>query len=86
MTFHWLARAQEDYLLLPAQIKRKAKKTFRFLEQNPWHPSLHIEKIDIKRNIWSGRIDQSYRFTFQWIAGGVLIRRMGAHQDAYRNP
>lgn len=86
MIFQWLSVAKEDYLSLPKPIQKKADKAIHFFEQNPWHPSLHVEKIDSERNIWSGRIDRGYRFTFQWIQGGILLRRMGSHQDAYRHP
>ncbi len=57
-----------------------------FLEKNPRHPSLNLEKIDFKRDIWSGRVDRNYRFTFQWISGGIRLRKVGSHQTAYRSP
>ncbi|HAH07898.1 MAG TPA: hypothetical protein DCM05_15470 [Elusimicrobia bacterium] len=86
MIFEWLPSAKEDYLSLPEAARRKADKAFLLFQKDPRHPSLHVEKIDTVRGIWSLRIDRGYRLTFQWIRGGILIRRMGVHQDAYRRP
>jgi len=86
MNFNWLPSAKGDYRSLPNAIRRKADKAFVLFEQNSWHPSLHVEKVDSGRGIWSFRIDLNYRLTFQWIQGGILIRRMGHHQEAYRRP
>ncbi|MBI5243212.1 MAG: hypothetical protein HY922_05920 [Elusimicrobia bacterium] len=86
MIFEWLPAAKKDYLWLPKPIRAKADKAFRLFERNPWHPSLHTEKVDPIREIWSARIDKNYRLTFQWVRGGVLIRRIGSHQKAYRKP
>lgn len=74
------------YQDLPEKIRKKATKALLLLEANPRHPSLNLEKIDVERNIWSGRVDRSYRFTFQWISGGIYLRVVGIHQDVYRRP
>jgi mRNA-degrading endonuclease RelE of RelBE toxin-antitoxin system len=79
-------RFQQAYAGLPEAIKKKAKKAILLLEMNPRHPSLNLEKIDHERGIWSGRVDRSYRFTFQWVPGGMRLRQVGAHEQAYRTP
>ncbi|MFN0117936.1 MAG: hypothetical protein ACKVQC_06570 [Elusimicrobiota bacterium] len=84
MIFRWFDEAKEDYQALPSHIQKKARKLFRLLEENPWHPSLHVEKINEARNIWSARIDQNYRMTFHWVNNVIQVRRMGTHQNAYR--
>ena len=86
MIFEFSPRFQKAYRELPDFIKKKLKKAIDLMEANPRHPSLHLEKIDFERDIWSGRVDQNYRFTFQWIAGGVRLRQVGSHGRAYRNP
>ena len=77
---------ERDYRDLPERVQKKVDKALRLLESNPRHPSLNLEKIDSARDIWSGRVDRNYRFTFQWIPGGMRLRKVGAHQDAYRSP
>lgn len=86
MIIQWSVKAKKDYQALPGAIQVKTDKAFRLFAQNSWHPSLHVEKIDHKRSIYSARIDRNYRFTFQWIRGGIFVRRMGSHEKAYRKP
>ena len=86
MIIRWTDRTKEDYRALPGAIQDKADKAFRLFRDNPRHPSLHAEKIDHKKDIWSARIDLNYRFTFQWIHDGIFIRRIASHREAYRRP
>ena len=71
---------------LPKSLRKKVDKALILLEANPRHPSLHLEKIDAGKSIWSGRVDRGYRFTFQWVPNGILLRKLGAHDAAYRHP
>lgn len=86
MTVEWSPQFEADYLRLPEPIKRKVRKALYLFERHPSHPSLQIEKIDRTREIWSGRVDRANRFTFRWQPGGVLLRRVGPHDRAYRHP
>ena len=86
MIFEFGDHFKECYRDLPLDVRKKTDKALRLFELNPRHPSLHTEKIDFSRDIWSGRIDRNYRFTFQWIPGGIRLRNLGSHQDAYRKP
>jgi mRNA-degrading endonuclease RelE of RelBE toxin-antitoxin system len=80
------SRFHKAYANLPGAIQKKVKKAILLLERDPRHPSLNLEKIDHERGIWSGRVDRSYRFTFQWMPGGLRLRQVGAHEQAYRAP
>lgn len=53
---------------LPLTIQRKAAtKTDRF-KSNPFHPSLHTEKLHPKHHeVWSFRVDQAYRIIFKML-------------------
>jgi mRNA-degrading endonuclease RelE of RelBE toxin-antitoxin system len=86
MIFEFTAVFKEDYQNLPHNMRKKMDKVFYLLEKSTRHPSLNLEKIDSVRNIWSGRVDRGYRFTFQWIPGGMRLRKVGTHQDAYCKP
>ncbi|OGS05467.1 MAG: hypothetical protein A3G41_07700 [Elusimicrobia bacterium RIFCSPLOWO2_12_FULL_59_9] len=86
MIFQRAERFVEAYDALPTFIRKKVEKALLLFEQNPRHPSLHVEKIDFARNIWSARVDLNHRFTFQWISGGIHLRNVGTHQAAYRKP
>ena len=86
MNFEFSEHFKECYRALPKEIQKKVDKAIRLMEANSRHPSLNLEKIDFARDIWSGRVDRNYRFTFQWIPGGVRLRKVGGHQQAYRRP
>lgn len=51
---------------LPNPIKEKVTKTFALFRENPQHPSLGVKKMKKHQSIWEGRIDDFYRFTFEY--------------------
>lgn len=59
------------YRHLPSSIRKKAEKQETLFRQNPFHPSLHTEKLEPKgKQVWSFRIDRSYRILFKFVEGG----------------
>ena len=70
---------------LPKNIQRKVAKAFKLFQDNPQHPSLRIKKIKGIENIWEGRIDDFYRFTFEYLKDAetdetiCLFRNIGRH-------
>ena len=46
------------YHRLPQEIRQLADKNFELLKANPYHPSLHFEKIG---TLWSARVGSGYR-------------------------
>jgi len=76
---------EEDYAALPGMIQGMANRRLRLLLQNPRHPSNRIKKMQDPREIWEGRITQSYRFTFQIQGDMYVLRRIGTH-DILRRP
>ena len=54
-----------DYRKLPQRLQQTTDKQLRLLLSNPKHPSLNIKKMQDSRDIWEGRVTESYRFTFQ---------------------
>jgi hypothetical protein len=56
-----------------------------FLLSNPEHLSLNVKRMKDPREIWEGRVTQSYRFTFQITADSYIMRRVGTH-DVLTNP
>lgn len=75
-------RAYRD---LPERIKRLTDKQLGILLNNPQHPSLALKKMQDPREIWEGRITESYRFTFQIVGDTYVLRRVGTH-DLLRDP
>jgi hypothetical protein len=60
------------------------KKAFRLFQENPKHPSLHLEKLSGK-DIWTIRIDEANRIFFRWSESGdtAIFFFVGKH-DSYK--
>ena len=74
-----------DYRKLPQDIRKLTDKQLGLLLSNPKHPSLNLKKMKDPRDIWEGRVDLSYRFTFQITEDVYLLRKVGTH-DVLLNP
>lgn len=70
---------------LPKSIQKKAVKKTELFKLNPFHPSLRIEKLHPKgHQVWSFRIDISYRTVFKFInADHAELRFIGHHNQIY---
>jgi len=79
-------RFQRLYDSLPVKIQKAFDAKILILQQNMQHPSLRIKKIKGVKNIYEGSITMNYRFTFQYIKGGILLRNIGKHDDALGKP
>jgi mRNA-degrading endonuclease RelE of RelBE toxin-antitoxin system len=77
---------EKDYALLPEIIKKKAKKQEQIFKNNPFHPSLHTEKLLPKwKNVWSFRVDLNYRIIFKALGNDrVVFTAIGPHNSIYR--
>jgi hypothetical protein len=47
------------------QLRKKLAKALKFLEANPRHPGLNLERIINDPSAWSIRIDRRYRIAFE---------------------
>ncbi|MEK7560450.1 MAG: hypothetical protein AAB539_00650 [Patescibacteria group bacterium] len=85
MRIQTTAPFDRDFAVLPVTIQQRVEKQFRLLTENPRHSSLRLKKMEDPRDIWEGRVTQSYRFTFQIVGDLYLLRRIGTH-DILRRP
>ena len=76
---------KKAYKKLPENIRLKFKRNFRLFVSNPKHLSLRIKKMSGTGDIFEARITGSYRWTFQFVEGGVKLRHIGTH-DILRQP
>lgn len=90
MQFRRTERFKKAFRSLPKPIQEKAIKALRLLVENPRHPSLQVKKIQGTENIWEARVDQKYRFTFQFESENnqtiVVLRNIDNHDDCLKNP
>lgn len=77
---------EKRYNCLTVTIKKKAEKQEKLFKANPFYPSLHTEKLEPKgRQVWSFRIDRSYRIIFRFVdKDTVLFLTVGSHDWIYK--
>ena len=80
------AEFEARFQYLPLPIQRKAEKQEILFRSNPFHPSLHTEKIEPKgKQVWTLRIDKSYRIAFKFLENNMVrFLTVGPHDWIYR--
>ena len=70
---------------LPKPIQKKAIKKTDLFKDNPFHPSLRIEKLHPKgHQVWSFRVDISYRIVFKFVGTNhAELCFIGHHNQIY---
>lgn len=79
-----------------ASMRKKIAKTLTYLENNPLHPGLHLERIVNDPTAWSVRVDRKFRMSFDpedflpsgnpdWTTSVLLLRFLD-HDDLYKFP
>lgn len=92
MIYRRSSEFKKAYQELPEHIQEKVKKAFALFKENPQHPSLGTKKIKGREGIWEGRVNQFYRFTFEYIEDSAsgettcLFRMIGRHEIVDHNP
>jgi mRNA-degrading endonuclease RelE of RelBE toxin-antitoxin system len=70
---------KRSFKKLPKFIQKKADRILILLASDLQHPSIRAKKIQGEYDVWEGRIDKFYRFTFQIEADEILLRSIGSH-------
>lgn len=70
---------------LPKTIQQKAATKTDLFRANPFHPSLHTEKLHPKQHeVWSFRVDRAHRIIFKFLGPDqVELRYIGHHHSIY---
>jgi len=72
------------YMSPGEDIKRSARKAYRWGAQNPFHPSLHFKCINPEENVWSVRVTRGYRALGVLEGDTVTWFWIGSHDDYER--
>ena len=72
-------RFWQSYRELPPPIKAAVRKQYHLWSANPRHPSLGVNRIQGLPDVWEGRIDVNYRFTFHYDGDTCVFRNIGPH-------
>jgi mRNA-degrading endonuclease RelE of RelBE toxin-antitoxin system len=72
---------------LDRQTREKLRKQLGILISNPRHPSLGVKKIKGTQSIFEARVDDHYRFTFEFgERNEIILRVVGTHNSALKKP
>ena len=66
------------YRKLPSEVQQLADSCFGLLKSNPYHPSIHLKKID---EFWSARVGIHHRALAVQVPGGLLWFWIGTHAE-----
>ena len=66
------------YRQLSPELRELADKNFKFLKENPRHPSLRLKKVG---DFWSVRVGRGYRALARDRAEGLVWFWIGNHAD-----
>ncbi len=61
MTSATLPSFWDRYRELDQNVRRSTRKAYQLWMENPFHPSLHFKCINREENIWSVRVNLTYR-------------------------
>jgi len=64
---------------LPEDVQRISKEKYRLWEEDCFHPSLHFKQL--KKDVWSVRINQSYRALGQRKGALIVWFWIGTHSE-----
>ena len=80
-------RFKKSVLNLDKRTREKLKKKLQLLVNDPRYPSLRVKKIKGTRSIFEARVEDSYRFTFEYgEKKEIILRVVGPHNTALKRP
>ena len=80
-------RFKKSVLDLDGRTREKRRKQLEILISNPRHPSLGVRKVKGTRSIFEARVDDHYRFTFEYgEKNEIVLRVVGPHNSTLKKP
>lgn len=80
-------RFKKSVLDLDERTREKLRKQIELLISNPRHPFLGVKKIKGTKSIFEARVDDHFRFTFEYSQKGeIIFRVVDPHNAALKKP
>jgi mRNA-degrading endonuclease RelE of RelBE toxin-antitoxin system len=80
-------RFKKSVLDLDQITREKLKRQLKLLVSDPRNPSLRIKKIKGTKSIFEARVNDLYRFTFEFgEESEIILRVVGPHNDTLKKP
>ena len=81
MNLDTTAKFKKQYDKLPRNIQIKTQRILNYLKEDLRYPSIHAKKKQ-GEDMWEGRVDRFYRFTFTITEDTITLRTIGPHDEA----
>ena len=72
-------RFRRSFVAAPRVVQKAFDKQSRLLLQNMRHPSLRVKKYDESKDLWQGRVNDSWRFYFTIVGDTYLMKDIIPH-------
>ncbi len=79
-------RFKKAWSLLVEEDKKSARKAIEKLAADIDYPSLRVKKIKGTGRIWEARVSRSIRMTFEIENDTIVLRNIGHHDQALKQP
>lgn len=77
---------EQAYEDLTNTEKRSIRKALALLGTNLKHPSLRVEKMEGRKDIWEARASKRLRMTFEMAGETIVMRNVGEDDRALKKP
>ena len=77
---------EQAYGKLTDAERRSVRKALSLLGENLRHPSLHVKKMEGRKNVWEARSSKRLRMTFELLEGIIIVRNVGEHDKVLKKP
>ncbi len=79
-------RFKRSYRSLPQDDQKRVQKALRQMAEDLRYPSLRVKRIQGTSKIWEARASRFLRITFEVEGEDLILRNVGPHDAALRNP
>lgn len=81
MNSYTTERFRACLVLLPNDIRRRALRSYRIFQKDPFHPGLHFKQVHHSKPIYSARVGLGYRALAVKDGDAIIWFWIGTHAD-----
>lgn len=74
------------YDRLTPEVQKRVDRALRLLDENWRHPGLRAKRLSGHRDIFYARVDRDHRITYERRGDLLVLRNVGHHAEALKNP
>jgi len=79
-------RFRRAYRSLSSQDRKRVQKALHLMAEDLRYPGLRVKRVQGTTKIWEARAGRSIRLTFEVEGTDLILRNVGQHDDALRQP